>query len=191
MNEKDTDSYVDYGPLAHLIGSWQGNKGQDVSPEPQGQQLHPYYETLTYTAIGSVTNADTQQLAVLRYQQIVYRKADDAVFHDETGYWMWDAERSTVMHTLTIPRAVCVLAGGKWTTADSKDNTVSITVSAKQGDDDWGIIQSPFMRDQAKTVEFHHELLIKNEKLSYVETTVLDIYGKRFDHIDRNELSKS
>ena len=103
---------IDYGPLAALIGTWHGDKGMDVSPEPDGSEDNPYYETLDFTPIGDVENAESQVLAILRYQQIVRRKSDDEVFHDQTGYWTWDAREGVVMQSLTIPRAVCVLAGG-------------------------------------------------------------------------------
>jgi hypothetical protein len=191
MNEHKPNPEIDYGPLAHLIGTWQGNTGLDVSPEPEGQEASPYYETLNYTAIGDVTNAESQQLAVVRYQQIVHRKSNDEVFHDETGYWMWDAEAATVMHSLAIPRGVCVLAGGQWSASENRENGISIAVSAKLGDPDWGIIQSPFMRDHAKTVEFRHEVSVEKDKLTYFETMVLEIYGKTFEHTDQNELIRS
>lgn len=42
-------------------------------------------------AAGNVTNAETQHLTVLHYHQIVRHKSDGEVFHNETGYWMWDA----------------------------------------------------------------------------------------------------
>ena len=29
---------IDYGPLAGLIGTWKGDKGMDVSPEPEGTE---------------------------------------------------------------------------------------------------------------------------------------------------------
>lgn len=190
MNQHKPNPEIDYGPLVHLIGAWQGNTGVDVSPEPDGQEASPYYETLNYTAIGDVTNAESQQLVVVRYQQIVRRKSDDEVFHDETGYWMWDAATTTVMHSLTIPRGVCVLAGGQWSANENQENDISIAVSAKLDDPDWGIIQSPFMRDHAKTVEFRHEVRVEKEKLTYFETMVLEIYGKTFEHTDQNELTK-
>lgn len=112
MSECDASAEIDYGPLAGLIGTWEGNKGLDVSPEPDGWEESPYYETIAFETVGDVTNAESQRLVVARYQQIVRRKSTDKVFHDQTGYWMWDADAGAVMQSLTIPRAVCVLAGG-------------------------------------------------------------------------------
>jgi hypothetical protein len=82
---------VEYGPLAALVGTWGGDKGLDISPEPDGQEENPYYETIVFEAIGDLTNAEEQKIAMLRYLQIVRRKSNDEVFHDQTGYWMWDA----------------------------------------------------------------------------------------------------
>ncbi len=81
---------VDYGPLSGLIGIWKGDKGLDVAPEPDGIENNPYYETLTFTAIGDVTNAETQDLVAVHYRQIVKRKSNDKIFQDETGNWILD-----------------------------------------------------------------------------------------------------
>ena len=181
---------IDFGPLAGLIGTWKGDKGKDVSPEPDGTEENPYYETLTFEAVGDVTNAERQKLVVVRYLQVVYRKSNDEAFHNETGYWIWDAETQTVVHSLAIPRAVCLLAGGKAASPSSPDEPVTLEVAARADDPDWGIIQSPFMRDNARTVEFRHKIQVDGDKLSYAETTVLEIYGKTFDHTDENELTR-
>ncbi len=188
MND-ETETVIDYGPLAGLIGTWQGNKGLDIAPEPDGTEKNAYYETLTFEAVGDVTNAEKQTLTVLHYRQVVTRKSTDKVFHDETGYWMWDAEAGVVMHSLTIPRAVAVLAGGDYDGPDN-DNNVVLEVAAKLDDPDWQIIQSPFMRDNASTVEFRHHITLSGDSLTYAETTILDIYGKRFEHTDGNRLER-
>jgi len=178
---------IDFGPLSALIGVWEGDRGEDVAPEPEGKETNPYYETLSFDVVGDVTNAESQTLVVLRYLQIVTRKSDDTVFHHETGYWMWDAERETVMHSLAIPRAVTLLAGGK---VRREGDMLVFEVAAKQGDPDWGICQSPFMRDNAKTTAFTHTISVTGDELSYSETTLLDIYGRSFEHTDRNILTR-
>ena len=177
---------IDYGPLESLIGTWEGDKGMDISPEPEGIEESPHYETISFTPINDVENAESQVLAILRYQQIVRRNSNDEVFHDQTGYWTWGAREGLLMQSIVIPRAVCVLAGGHYNEAGSP---VKLVVSAKLDDPDWGIIQSPFMRDHAKTVAFHHELSVENRMLSYSGTTSLEIYGRSFEHTDENQLS--
>lgn len=186
MNEKIE---VDYGPLTGLIGTWKGDKGMDVSPEPDGEEHSPYFETIIFEPIGTVTNAETQHLTALHYRQIVRRKSNGEVFHDETGYWMWDAKAGLVMHSLLIPRAVGVLAGGTYHKSPDKGEVVTLEVRAKQDDPSWNIIQSPFMQENARTLEFHHKIQVGQGKLTYAETTVLEIYGKVFQHTDQNELT--
>ncbi len=182
---------VDYGPLQDLIGIWQGDKGLDVAPDPEGAENSPYYESINYSACGDVTNAETQVLAAIYYRQIVKRKSDNSVFHDQTGYWMWDAARQLIMHSLTIPRAVCVLAGGQYTGSKTPDGSVIIEVVADVDNPDWAIIQSPFMQGNARTTSFSQNIVLGNGKLSYAQTMMVSIYGKTFEHTDKNELTLS
>jgi hypothetical protein len=179
---------IDYGPLVELIGEWKGDKGIDIAPEPNGSETNPYFETITFSAIGDVNNAETQTLAVLHYRQIVQLKSSGNIFHDETGYWMWDAGDKTIMHSLCIPRAVTLLAGAKHNGQKNDEGNFVIDVSAKENSTDWQITQSPFMRDNARMIAFRHLLTVGNGKLSYKETTLVDIYGKTFEHTDENEL---
>ena len=43
---------IDYGPLAALVGTWKGDKGVDVAPEPDGDERNPFYETIVFEAAG-------------------------------------------------------------------------------------------------------------------------------------------
>jgi hypothetical protein len=180
---------VDYGPLAALIGEWEGAEGLDVAPEPDGAEESPYSDHIVFQAVGDVTNAEAQTLGALHYHQVVTRKRDGKIFHNETGYYSWDPATKTVSQSLTIPRVVALLAGG--THSGSADGEVVIEVAARLGDPDWGILQSPFMRDNAKTIAFEHKIVIKDDSLSYEETTTVDIYGKVFAHTDANRLSRN
>jgi len=100
---------------------------------------------------------------------------------------MWDAGAGVIMHSLTIPRGVSVLAGGTHS-GKQTDGSIILEVSAGLNDKDWQIIQSPFMWENARTTKFHHRITVGNDKLSYSETTMVEIYGKVFEHTDRNEL---
>ena len=184
-------SKVDFGPLTEIIGIWKGDKGIDVAPEPDGAETSPYFETITFSAVEGVTNAEAQHLAAVRYHQTVQRKSNGEVFHDETGYWMWDAGTETIMHSLVIPRAVCVLAGGKYGGEKDDKGRVFFEVSARMDDEKSGIIQSPFMRKNARTLEFSQRVTLGHDALSYDETTIIDIYGKRFEHTDQNRLARA
>lgn len=183
---------VDYGPLTSLIGVWTGNKGVDVAPEPDGSEQNPYHEVITFEASGDVTNAESQLLAVLRYHQVVRRNSNNEVFHNETGYWLWDADNQTVMQTLTIPRGVSLIAGGEYTgSASPGGDEVVLEVGAATDNSDWGIVQSPFMRDNAKTRSFTHRISIDGDQMTYQETTMVEIYGRQFEHTDENVLHRA
>ena len=186
--EETTIEGLNYGPLACLVGSWKGDKGVDVAPEPDGEEKNLYYETILFEAIGDVSNAEEQVLSVLRYHQVVSRKSNDEVFHNETGYWMWDPQTGIIMQSFSIPRGVCVLAGGKASVSASKETMLA--VKALKDDADWAVIESPFMRDNASTREFSHSITVDGDKLVYEETTIVDIYGKVFEHTDRNRLQR-
>ena len=77
MSESDIIAGISYGPLAALAGVWTGDKGIDISPEPDGQEDNPYYETISFEPIGTFNNAERQELAALRYHQLVSRKSND------------------------------------------------------------------------------------------------------------------
>lgn len=180
---------VNYGPLAGLIGEWKGDRGIDVAPEPDDIERNPFHETLSFEGIGDVENAEKQLLTIVRYHQKVYRKSNDEQFHDQVGYFTWDEATDVITHSFVIPRGVGVVAGGK--AISDADGTVTIKVDAADGDKDWGVSQAPFMRDNARTVSFTQTLVVKQDELSYEETTVLDIYGRSFNHIDKSKLTRA
>ncbi|MBD2857531.1 FABP family protein [Spongiibacter sp. KMU-158] len=179
---------VDYGPLFGLLGMWRGDRGIDKAPEPDGEDVSPFYETVFFEACGDVDNAETQVLAVVRYHQVVHRKSNDKVFHNESGYWSWDKDSDLIMQSFSIPRGVSVVAGGK-AHIDDKGRTV-IEVSAKKGDDEWGIVEAPFMRDNASSRSFQKKIILDGDSMIYNEATLLDIYGREYNHTDANRLQR-
>ena len=179
---------VDYGPLAKLIGTWRGDKGMDIAPDPAGVEENPYFETLVFVPIGEVTNANDQVLVGLRYHQCVSRKSNQQPFHDQVGYWLWDASTGTIVQSLMIPRAVGLLAAGR---RSAGPGPIVLEVAWAADDPGWGVVQSPFMRDNARTVGFRHRLVVDDATLTYDEATIVDIYGKRFEHTDTNTLTRA
>ena len=172
---------VDYGPLHQLIGTWRGEKGLNVSPEPDGDEKHAYHDEITFAPSGPAENAEEQQLVSLRYRQVVRKSRNGKIFHDQIGHWLYEPATGLVMHSLTIPRAVCLLAGGSVVT--NGEETV-FEVEATAGSDTFGIVQSPFMVEKAKTTRFTMALKVSGDELSYQETTFLDIYGRSVEHPD-------
>lgn len=191
MSKHTTIDGIDYGPLAALIGKWQGDRGVDLAPEPDGDERNPYYETITFEPAADVTNAEEQTLAVVRYHQVVSRKSNDKVFHDQVGYWSWDAADNTIIESFTIPRGVAVVAGGKATPPADPGEEVVLEVQAEAGAADCGIVQAPFMLNKAKTLAFTHTLKVKGDEMSYTQSTFLEIYDQsNYDHKDLNTLTR-
>ena len=179
---------VDYGPLALLLGKWIGVRGLDVAPDAKAEpDKTAFIDEITFSISGPAENAEEQQLASVRYHHVVRKKENGLIFHDQIGHWIYEEETGLLMHSLTIPRGVCVLAGGKVTELEGE---TLFEVEAKAGSDTFGIIQSPFMLEKAKSNAFKMKLNVKGNNMSYEETTSLFIYGKTFEHIDKSNLKK-
>jgi len=178
---------VDYGPLFSLIGQWIGTKGVDVAPEPNGVERTSFIDELIISPSGPATNAEEQNLVSVRYRHIVRKEENGLVFHDQIGHWLYESATNLVMHSLTIPRGVCVLAGG---TVSQQEGVTHFNVKAEAGSDTFGVIQSPFLLDKAATKAFEMTLTVKNNEMSYKETTALHIYGRDFSHVDKSTLKK-
>lgn len=177
-----------YGPLAALIGTWEGTRGEDIAPEPDGTEVNSYYEKIVFTGLGTTENAESQQLSVVFYTQEVRRNTNDKLLHHETGYWLWEKDSDTVVHSLTIPRGMCVLAAGKFSQVDG-ESTLNVEAQIEQSE--WQIIQSPFMMKNAKMRAYQQQMIVSEETLSYSQTMMLDIYGKEFEHTDNSVLTRS
>lgn len=178
---------VDYGPLAVLIGTWSGALGMDISPEPDGDDHNPYFETLVFEPAGDVDNAEVQELVSVRYHQVVTRKRDDKIFHNETGYLVWQADTRLLMQTLSIARGLSLVAGGS---VNETEHGVTFEVAAATDSQDWPIAQSPFLTEHAFTKSFTHQITVQGDQLSYSETMLVSIYGEEHTHIDTNQLTR-
>ncbi len=178
---------VDYGPLAQLIGSWWGDRGLDIAPEPDGQDSEPYYDQITFTPSGPAENAEEQQLVTVCYRQVVRKRENGRIFHDQVGHWTYEPSSGLITHSLSIPRAVSLLAGG---TLKEQDGATVFAVKAEAGSETFGIAQSPFMLEKARTTAFEMEMTVTGDELSYTEVTYLDIYGRKFEHKDRAKLQR-
>lgn len=179
---------VDYGPLAQLLGKWFGQGGLDIAPDADAApDQSPYTDELMVTIAGPVENAEEQQLVAVKYHHVVRKKENGHIFHDQIGHWIFEPSTGMIMHSLSIPRGVCLLAGGK--VEQNGDETI-FKVEAKAGSENFGIVQSPFMLEKAETRKFQMRLRVKGNELSYKETTSLFIYGKDFEHVDESTLKR-
>lgn len=179
---------VDYGPLAQLIGTWCGIRGVDTAPDAEANpDITKFSDELTFSIAGAAENAEEQNLVALRYRHLVKKLENGQIFHDQIGHWIFEPDTGIIMHSLTIPRGVCVLAGGK---LEKNGNTTIFNVAAKQGDESYGVIQSPFMLEKATTTAFKMQLEVEGDSMKYMEVTSLHIYGKDFEHVDKSSLQR-
>lgn len=183
----DVDTLKNLGPLRAMAGVWQGQRGLDVKPKAEGPKKQVFNERIELQPIDPQTNGP-QLLYGLRYHTHVTKPDQIKTYHDQVGYWLWEPATGAVIHTLTIPRAQVVMAGGK-ASAEAKE----FELHARQGDAHFGIQSAPFLEYAFKTVEFHIKVTINDDGTwTYDEDTVLMIRGKAelFHHTDRNTLSK-
>ncbi|HUX25037.1 MAG TPA: heme-binding beta-barrel domain-containing protein [Burkholderiales bacterium] len=183
----DVDTLRNLGPLRAMAGIWQGLRGVDVKPKAEGPKTQVYVERIELQPIDPQTNGP-QLFYGLRYHTHVVKPNQLKTYHDQVGYWLWEPATDTVIHTLTIPRAQVVMAGGK-ASAEAKE----FELSATHDSESYGIRSAPFLEYAFKTVEFRIKVSINPDGTwSYAEDTVLMIRGKPepFYHTDKNTLTK-
>lgn len=179
---------IDYGPLAQLLGKWIGNKGLDVAPDANANPDESLFtDEMVFTVAGAAENAEEQELVAVRYHHVVRKNENGLIFHDQIGHWIYEPGTGAIMHSLTIPRAVCVLAGGQYQN-DAEESVFEVKAIA--GSETYGIVQSPFMFEKAKTTAFQMKLSVIGNELKYREVTSLYIYGKDFEHVDESTLHR-
>lgn len=186
-----TDSTIvnglDFGPLAKLIGTWKTEEtgGTDVAPGQAqsavgkgGLAVEPYYEVYTFEPAADAKNASDQALTAIYYKQEVFRKRDNAKFHDQRGYMIYDKKNDVVYNSFCIPRGVCIVAEGK------AGDVMKLETKNQ------GIAESDYMLENDNTLKFSIDMDFSKDKLKYSQTTNLQVYGKPFDHKDTSTLKK-
>jgi len=176
------------GPLGPLAGVWQGDRGMDVAPSPdRGVEQNAYRERLVLEPIGRVENHE-QVLYGLRYATTAWRIGEADAFHEEVGYWLWDADRRQAMRTFLVPRGVSVLAGGS-----VEPDAASFVLRAELGSPTYGICANPFLDAEFKVVRYEVAIRVEApDRFSYEEDTQLRLAGHEdvFHHTDRNTLTR-
>lgn len=183
----DKDIVKNLGPLAPLAGVWEGDQGVDVAPARKGPVETRFRERLTFEPVGPVVNGP-QVLYGLRYATTAWPLDQDEAFHEEVGYWLWDARDRQVMRCFMVPRGVTVLAGG---TADAQARSFRLTAQA--GSETYGVLSNPFLDKAFKTVRYELTVTLGDDgSFSYAEDTQLKIAGQTdvFHHTDKNTLRR-
>ena len=174
------------GPLAPLAGIWEGDQGDDTAPsDNRGTETNKYREHITFEPMGPVNNHE-QKLYGLRYNTTAWPVGASDPFHEELGYWLWDAQAKQVLRCFMVPRGVTILAGG---TVEPDARTFEL--AADVGSETYGICSNQFLDQEFKTVRYELKITIhNNESFSYEEDTQIQIKGQKdiFHHIDKNTL---
>jgi len=176
------------GPLKNLIGRWEGNTGEDTAPSPsRGIEVNKFREIIDFELINEVDNHE-QFINGVRYKMTAWEDGDEEPFHEEVGYYLWDADRKEIIKSFIIPRGVSVLAGGV-----SEGNASSIYLEANRGSNTYGICSNLFLEKEFKTMKYTLNLDFINEHtFKYEQITQLKIKNQEelFLHKDTNILKK-
>ncbi len=181
------DIIKNLGPLAPLVGKWAGDKGIDVSRVHSKETTTPYREEVTFEPVGPVNNGP-QQLFGLRYSMTAWRIGEENAFHEETGYWLWDAGNKQVLRSFMVPRAVLINAGG-----DAEADSKNLHMEAEVGSVTYGILSNKYLDETYKTMKYILDVSINDDgSWSYKQNTQLwiPINDAIFDHTDENTLVK-
>jgi len=183
----DVNTLANLGPLRALAGIWEGARGLDVNPKPEGPRRQVYLEHMELQPIDPQANGP-QLFYGLRYHTHVVKPDEVETYHDQTGYWLWEPKTGAVIHTLSIPRGQVALATGT-----AAPDATSFEVSARRGSTENGICSGAFLEYAFRTLEFHLKVTVNADGTwSYEEDTILQVRGQSepFHHTDRNTLHK-
>lgn len=181
----DDDTLANLGPLRRLAGIWEGVKGADVNPKADGPEHRQYTERTEMQPIDPQANGP-QLFYGLRYHTHILATDEDATFHDQVGYWLWEPATGLIMQTLAIPRGQIAMASGFAKPDDGK-----LVLTATRGTTEYGICSTTFLEQAFRTDSYRIEVTFNPDGgWSYVLDTMLMVHGKPFQHRDTNTLYK-
>jgi hypothetical protein len=175
----------DLGPLAHLIGAWEGIYGEENEP---GTAIS-YHETITFEPIGPV-DTGAGKLYGLRSSTFAwaYGRQDDPPIHEELGYWFWCPRERRIIRSFTNHNGVAINAAGQCD-ADADH----FEIDARADADTYGIVSTPLLNHACRTLAYRLALTVESDhSFSYREETRLQTEGgeETFIHRDHNQLAK-
>ncbi|MDO9367424.1 MAG: heme-binding beta-barrel domain-containing protein [Sphingopyxis sp.] len=183
----DPETLANLGPLRRLAGIWEGQRGVDINPKADGPETRQYYERIELQPIDPQANGP-QLFYGLRYHLHVNTREEDISFHDQVGYWLYEASTGLILQTLAIPRGQIAIAAGH-----AEPDARKLVLKAERGQTEYGICSTTFLDLAFRTdryeisVDFHDD-----GTWSYVSDTTLIVKGRDepFLHRDRNRLTK-
>ncbi|HYM42930.1 MAG TPA: heme-binding beta-barrel domain-containing protein [Steroidobacteraceae bacterium] len=181
------DTLANLGPLRRLAGIWESQAGIDVNPKADGPQRREYGERIELQPIDAQSNGP-QLFYGLRYHTHILAPGEDATFHDQMGYWLWEPATGLVLQSLAIPRGQVALAAGR-ATPDAE----RLVLTAERGQTAYGICSTEFLEYAFRTDSYRIEVVFNGDgSWSYVQDTMLKVRGRAeiFRHRDCNTLVK-
>ena len=180
----------EWGPLANLIGEWEGEGGLDTAFSHSRDEVFKttYLEKLTMKPFGPVDNG-SQSLYGLDYRTAMWRDDEENPFHTEVGYWLWDAATGEVLRGFVVPRGITVLAGAIGVAADA----TSFTLTATLGDPRYGISENAYLGAKASSTAYAVTVTANADGTwGYAEQTTLRMteFAELFAHTDQNTLRR-
>lgn len=195
-HQENGNNAVGLGPLAGLIGVWEGHGGTDISP---GKPDHmatdtetSYRERWEFSLIAPPVENHQQKLRQLVCDTYAWRgnpstagKNAGEPFHAQRGYWIWDAESKQILNSFAVLRGIVINAGGT-----AEPDATSFELSADAGSEIFGICQNAFLIDSFKVVRYVLKLKLNGDgSFDYEQDTQLQIKGRGFfHHTDANHL---
>jgi hypothetical protein len=151
-----------------MAGIWESQRGLDVKPKVDGPKKQAFIERIELQPVDPVTNGP-QLLYGLRYHTHNTKPDQVKTYHEQVGYWLWEKETATVIHTLTIPRGLVAMASGHAT-----EDAAQFELKATKGLSTWGLCSAPFLDHAFKTIAFTINVTFNtDETWSYEEDTIL------------------
>jgi hypothetical protein len=179
------DTLAHLGPLRRLAGIWEGRKGVDLNPKADGPERREFIERIELQPIDAQANGP-QLFYGLRYHTRILATDEDATFHDQVGYWLWEPATGLVQQSLAIPRGQVALASGH--AAPDADQLI---LTAARGQTEYGICSTSFLEAAFRTDSYRIEVNFNPDgSWSYILDTMLMVHGKPFQHRDVNTLVK-
>jgi hypothetical protein len=185
--DADPNTLENLGPLKRLAGIFESKVGVDINPKPEGPERRDFSERIELQPIDAQANGP-QLLYGLRYHTRILASDEDATFHDQTGYWLWEPATGLVLQTLSIPRGQVAIASGQ-----AHPDDTELVLTAKRGDPGYGICSNAFLEYAFRTESYRIEVVFNPDgSWSYVLDTMLIVRGRAepFLHRDRNTLVK-
>jgi len=175
------------GPLSHLVGSWEGYKGHDITNSHTSSQKRNYHESITFEPVGPISSGN-RDLYGLRYTTSAWPDGDEKPIHQELGYWLWSPEDHQIVRCFTNQNGVSITAGG-----ECGSDAQYFEMTAYSDSDEYGIASCPTLNGGCKTLSYKLIVDVLNDKeFKYVEEMHLKnpVDEDIVIHTDENDMVK-